>query len=102
MSQFLDCFSEEEIVAILQRAKVGMNSETELFIMETFWDDQKYPASTYSLHATSLYFTSMANGNSRMYHSDDMRKLVEKAGLFVEKEFSNIGVSHTLFKCKRK
>lgn len=102
MSQFLDCFSEEEIVAILQRAKDGMNSDTDLFIMETFWDDQKYPASTYSLHATSLYFTCMANGNSRMYHSDDMRKLVEKAGLFVEKEFSNIGVSHTLFKCKRK
>lgn len=102
MSQFLDCFSEEEIVTILQRAKDGMNSKTELFIMETFWDDQKYPASTYSLHATSLYFTCMANGNSRMYHSDDMRQLVEKAGLFVDEEFKDIGVSHTLFKCKIK
>ena len=102
MSQFLDCFSEEEIVTILQRAKAGMTTDTEMFIMETFWDDQKYPASTYSLHATSLYFTCMANGNSRMYHSDDMRKLVEKAGLFIEKEFCDIGVSHTLFRCKRK
>lgn len=102
MSQFLDCFSEEEIVTILERAKTGMNSDTEMFIMETFWDDQKYPASTYSLHATSLYFTCIANGNSRMYHSDDMRKLVEKAGLFVEQEYSDIGISHTLFKCKRK
>jgi hypothetical protein len=91
-----------EIVTILQRAKAGMTADTEMFIMETFWDDQKYPASTYSLHATSLYFTCMANGNSRMYHSDDMRKLVEKAGLFIEQEFGDIGVSHTLFKCKRK
>ncbi|MEZ5198916.1 MAG: class I SAM-dependent methyltransferase [Bacteroidales bacterium] len=102
MSQFLDCFSEDEIVTILQRAKDGMDKETELFIMETFWDDQKYPASTYSLHATSLYFTCMANGNSRMYHSDDMRQLVEKAGLFVAEEYKDIGVSHTLFKCKIK
>lgn len=102
MSQFLDCFSEKEIVAILQRAKAGMNEDTEMFIMETFWDDQKYPASTYSLHATSLYFTCMANGNSRMYHSDDMRQLVEEAGLYVDEEYKNIGVSHTLFKCKRK
>lgn len=102
MSQFLDCFSEDEIITILKRAKDGMDAKTELFIMETFWDDQKYPASTYSLHATSLYFTCMANGNSRMYHSDDMRKLVEKSGLFVAEEFKDIGVSHTLFKCKSK
>ncbi len=102
MSQFLDCFSEGEIITILQRAKAGMNENTEMYIMETFWDDQKYPASTYSLHATSLYFTCMANGNSRMYHSDDMRKLVDEAGLYVKKEYNNLGVSHTLFKCKRK
>jgi hypothetical protein len=36
-----------------------------------------------------------------MYHSDDMRKLIEKSGMVIEKEFENIGVSHTLFKCKK-
>ncbi len=102
MSQFLDCFSEEEVVTILQRAKDAMNPDSELFILEPFWDKQEHQASTYCLHATSLYFTCMANGNSRMYHSDDMKKLVEKAGLIVEKEFNDIGISHTLFKCKTK
>lgn len=99
MSQFLDCFSENEILGILSNAKEAMDSNTDLYIMETFWDLQRFDASTYSLHATSLYFTCVANGNSRMYHSDDMRILVEKAGLSVVDVFENIGVSHTIFRC---
>ncbi len=100
MSQFLDCFSEDEIVGILQRARDAMSDNTELFILETFWDRQKFEASTYSLHATSLYFTCMANGNSRMYHSDDMKKLIEKSGLYLDKEFTDIGLGHTLLRCR--
>lgn len=100
MSQFLDCFSENEILSLLTNAKNAMNKNSELYIMETFWDLQRFEASTYSLHATSLYFTCVANGNSRMYHSDDMKKLVEQAGLRVEDIFENIGVSHTIFRCK--
>ena len=102
LSQFLDCFSENEIVSILQRAKDAMTNSSDLFIMETFWDRQKFAASTYSLHATSLYFTCMANGNSRMYHSDDMKKLVEESGLFIAEEYRNIGLGHTLLRCKTK
>ncbi len=102
LSQFLDCFSEDEIIGILKRAKDAMNDNSELFILETFWDRQKFGGSAYSLHATSLYFTCMANGNSRMYHSDDMKKLVEKSGLYLTEEFRDIGMGHTLLKCKRK
>jgi hypothetical protein len=102
MSQFLDCFSQEEILGLLKRAHNALEDEGALFILETYWDKQKYEASTYSLHATSLYFTAIANGNSQMYHSDDMVKLVEKSGLYVDTVYENIGVSHTLFKCKRK
>ncbi len=101
MSQFLDCFSENEIVSILRRAKNAMKDTSELFILETFWDEQKFEATTYSLHATSLYFTCMANGNSRMYHSGDMKKLVENAGLFIDAEFKDIGLGHTLLRCKK-
>ena len=101
MSQFLDCFSEPEILGILGNAKEAMDENTNLYIMETFWDLQRFEASTYSLHATSLYFTCVANGNSRMYHSDDMRILVEKAGLKVVEVFENIGVSHTIFRCTK-
>lgn len=102
MSQFLDCFSQEDVLQLLIRSKNAMNSQSALFILETYWDKQKFEASTYSLHATSLYFTNIANGCSQMYHSQDMLNLIEKAGLFVEKSYEDIGVSHTLFKCKIK
>jgi hypothetical protein len=102
MSQFLDCFSQEDILGLLQRAKVAMHEKSALYILETYWDKQKYEASTYSLHATSLYFTNIANGCSQMYHSDDMRKLIERSGLYLDEEIENIGVSHTLFICRKK
>ncbi len=102
MSQFLDCFSQEEIAGLLKRSYDALTDNGSLFILETYWDKQAFPASTYSLHATSLYFTAIANGNSQMYHSNDMVKLVEDSGLYIDKIVENIGVSHTLFKCMRK
>jgi len=100
MSQFLDCFSQEDILHLISRACDALNNDGSLYILETYWDKQKFDASMYSLHATSLYFTCIANGCSQMYHSDDMYKLVEKAGMYVEKTIDNIGISHTLFICK--
>ena len=100
MSQFLDCFSEDEIGSILKHVSKSMDINTRLFIMETFWDNQKYPAASLSLAATSVYFTTMANGNSKMYGRKDFLKLVEKAGLSIENEFNEIGISHTLLKIK--
>ncbi|MBW6459309.1 MAG: methyltransferase domain-containing protein [Bacteroidales bacterium] len=102
MSQFLDCFSEEQILSILERAVKAMTTEGTLYVLELFWDRQKYEASSYSLNATSLYFTCLANGNSRMYHSSDFFKLIESSGLNIEESIDHIGVSHTLIKCKRK
>jgi ubiquinone/menaquinone biosynthesis C-methylase UbiE len=102
MSQFLDCFSQEDILGLLNRSAQAMNKNSELYILETYWDQQKYEASTYSLHATSLYFTNIANGCSQMYHSDDMRKLITRSGLTLAEEILNVGVSHSLFICKKK
>jgi ubiquinone/menaquinone biosynthesis C-methylase UbiE len=99
MSQFLDCFPPEDIVHLLEKAKKSLSAKGSIYILETYWDQQKYPASTYSLHATSLYFTCLANGTSQMYHIDDMYEMVAKATLKIDKEWSNIGVSHTLLKC---
>ncbi|MDB4334845.1 methyltransferase [bacterium] len=99
MSQFLDCFSQEDIIQLIKRAKVALNENGCLYILETYWDKQNYEAATYSLHATSLYFTCLANGCSQMYHHQDMLKLIDEAGMKVEKEYENIGVSHTLYKC---
>ena len=100
MSQFLDCFSEDQIVHILTLAGSGMQSETDLYILEPFWNRQRFDAARYSLQATSLYFTCMANGNSKMYHSDEMFRCVTRAGLTVVEEFDDIGVCHTLLRCR--
>lgn len=101
MSQFLDCFSEDEIVRILRRALNGMSDKTSLYILEPYWDRQKFAASAFSLVNTSLYFTCIANGNSKMYHSDDMKTCAEKAGLELVKQTDGIGISHTLLEYKR-
>ena len=102
MSQFLDCFSQEDILQLLIRAKNSIKIDGAIYILETYWDKQKYEASTYSLHATSLYFTCMANGCSQMYHSGDMLAIINKAGLYVNEEIHDIGVSHSLYICKIK
>lgn len=102
MSQFLDCFSEEEICSILKRAAKVMTSATTLYIMETFWDRQKYEPASLCLTMTSVYFTVMANGNSKMYHSDDMIKQIGRAGLKVVAIHDGIGQGHTILEVKLK
>ena len=102
MSQFLDCFSEEEIYSILARATKVMSKDTTLYIMETFWDRQKYEPASLCLTMTSVYFTAMANGNSKMYHSDDMIKQIHRAGLQVVAIHDGIGQGHTIFEVKIK
>lgn len=102
MSQFLDCFSEQEVTGICRRAANVMDNDTRLYIMETFWDRQRFETAAYCLTLTSLYFTAMANGNSKMYHSDDMRRCVETAGLEVEKIVDGLGLGHSIMVCKKR
>jgi hypothetical protein len=102
MSQFLDCFSEAEVTSILTRAAQSMNDDTRLFIMETFWDRQRFETAAYCLTQISLYFTALANGNSKMYHSDDMIRCVEVAGLTVETIHDGLGKGHSILVCKKK
>ena len=101
MSQFLDCFSEEEIVMILKKAAAVMDNGARLFILETYWDRQKYENAAFCLQQTSLYFTCIANGNSQMYHADVMNECIKKAGLRIVQEIDNLGISHTLTECMK-
>ncbi|MDC5819059.1 class I SAM-dependent methyltransferase [Vibrio europaeus] len=100
MSQFLDCFSPMEILNILKKVKGQLREGDSIYILELFWDAQKYDAASFSLNATSLYFTCLANGNSRFYRSDDFLEIIEAAGLAVEERTDNIGLGHTLLKLK--
>ena len=100
MSQFLDCFSEAEIVSILKKVKASADKNTRIYILEPLWDRQEYAASTFCLNHTSLYFTNIANGNSKMYSYAQMENCVKKAGLKVEKVFDGVGrFAYTLIRC---
>ena len=102
MSQFLDCFSKEEIVLILKNAWQAASPETTLFILEPFFDNQNFPAARYSLVATSLYFTAMANGNSKMYSIKVMKDLVIQAGFEIVNTYPLIGDSyHSVLECRK-
>jgi hypothetical protein len=101
MSQFLDCFSMDEIISILQRAKAAMTPHTRLYIMETLWDRQRFETAAFCLTMTSLYFTAMANGNSKMYHTEDMQSCIQQAGLSVETIHDHLGLGHSILVVKR-
>jgi ubiquinone/menaquinone biosynthesis C-methylase UbiE len=101
MSQFLDCFSENEIVSILQRCYHALDEEGFVYILEAFWDTQRFEAAAFCLQQTSIYFTALANGNSQMYHSEVFKACIYKAGFEIVNETANIGLSHTLLKCKK-
>lgn len=100
LSQFLDCFGEDEIVSILSRVRAAMRPDSRVFILETFWDLQRHEAARFCVIGTSLYFACIANGNSRMYHSKVMTQLASKAGLAVSTLLPNLGVSHSLMELR--
>ncbi len=101
MSQFLDCFSKKEILTILKAAVSAMDANTELVIIETYTDRQQYGSAKLTLEATSLYFTALANGNSKMYTAEEFKQLIDEAGLRLETD-KKVGDFHTMFVCKKK
>ena len=100
MSQFLDCFSPEQVTHILRRAAQAMDSHTRLYILESYWDRQRHETGAYCLTQISLYFSVMANGNSKMYYSQDMIRCAEQAGLTIEKIYDDLGKGHSIFVCQ--
>ncbi|MEO6669713.1 MAG: class I SAM-dependent methyltransferase [Ferruginibacter sp.] len=102
MSQFLDCFSEEEIVSILKRCVQAIGEEGCVFIMEPYWDLQKFEIAAFCLQQTSIYFTALANGNSQMYSAKVFFNCIDEAGLEIVEQVDHIGLSQTLIKCKKK
>ena len=102
MSQFLNCFSDTQIVTILQKCHDVLQDDGRIIINETFWDCQQYEAGAFSLQMASLYFTTMANGNSQMYDSKVYLKILDETGFEVVSQHNNIGLSHTILELKKK
>lgn len=94
MSQFLDCFSIENIQHIMRKIKAVSNKDTDIFVLEPLWDKQKHLAAAFSIQATSLYFTAIANGNSKMYPYKVLVDTIEKEGLKLVNEYHRIGSTY--------
>ena len=91
MSQFLDCFSLHQITKILRKVYEAANENTNVWVLEPLWDKQKFEASAYSLMGTSLYFTCIANGNSKMYRYQELVDAIEAAGFKLNCAHHNLG-----------
>ena len=100
MSQFLDCFKEEDIITLLKRIKQSLTKDTLIYIMEPLWDRQRFETSAYCIINTSPYFTAMANGYSKMFNATDMLDYIHQAGLEVVEEIDNIGICQSIIICK--
>ena len=102
MSQFLDCFSKEQIIKILIDLRNNIDDNSCIFILEPFTDKQQFEAGEYSLVHISLYFTCMANGVSKMYEQEEMENLINKSGMKVIKIYDDIGpFGYTMLECKK-
>lgn len=101
MSQFLDCFSEKQIISILKRCSDALDVNGYIVIQECFWDKQQSETTAFSMQQFSLYFTAMANGNSQLYDFKTFEKCVHAAGLVIEKEHHHPRISNSLLFCKK-
>jgi hypothetical protein len=98
MSQFLSCFSESAIGAILTRVAGALGPRGQVLILDTFWDRQRYDIASYCLINTSPYFTALASGNSKVYQSEDYVRLARAAGLELVSARDGIGYCHSLLR----
>jgi hypothetical protein len=103
MSQFLDCFSLEQVTAILSKVHAAVSPAADIYVLEPLWDMQHFEAASYSLQATSLYFTCMANGNSKMYRFGELTGAIEKAGFELSCAHHGLGSnSYSLLRFRKK
>ena len=102
MSQFLDCFSLEEVVCIMKKVSAAAGPAADVYILEPFLDKQRFGAAALALEATSLYFTCMANGNSKMYSYGELKKTIKSAGFYIADAWHNLGTNdYSLVRCRK-
>ena len=103
MSQFLDCFSLKQVTKILTKIHRAATPETDVYVLEPLWDKQRFEAAAYSLQATSLYFTCIANGNSKMYRYAELKQAIEAAGFDLKEAHHNVGPNaYSLLRFRKK
>ena len=101
MSQFLDCFAPEDIIKMLSSISRIIKKDACLCILEPLADRQKFPAASLAINAGSLYFTAIANGYSRFFSTPVLTGILEKSGFVIEEVIDNLGLSNSLFICRK-
>ncbi len=100
MSQFLDCFSKEQVTLILEKIKKFAQKGTRIYILEPIIDNQEFKGASFAIAHISLYFTCLANGNSKMYTEKELTSMVEAAGIKIINKYTNIGIHcYTMLEC---
>lgn len=98
MSQFLTCFNIDAIGQIFRRASECLAPDGSVWVLDTFWDRQKYDIASYCLINTSPYFTAIASGNSKMYESGTIVTMAAKHGLILQEVVDDLGICHSLLR----
>lgn len=96
MSQFLTCFSLEAVGQIFRRTAAALADGGTVWVLDTFWDRQRYEIASYCLINTSPYFTAIASGNSKMYESLAIIDCAAAHGLRLRESHDGLGISHSL------
>ncbi|MDR2494907.1 MAG: class I SAM-dependent methyltransferase, partial [Spirochaetaceae bacterium] len=96
-------FSLDEITAILAKVAQAVGPCADVFVLEPFWDTQRFEASAYTLRAVSLYFACMANGNSKMYRFEELTRAVSQGGFTLQEARHDIGANcYSLLRFRKK
>ncbi|MBR1612278.1 MAG: SAM-dependent methyltransferase [Succinivibrio sp.] len=101
LSQFLDCFAKEHVIHILTSIRKVLKENAKICILEPIADRQQFEASAYSINVGSLYFTAVANGYSRFFSTNMLTDLIKESGLEVETIVDGLGISNSMFICKK-
>ena len=97
----MPCFSRDQIADILAKCYATLPADGRIYLMETFWDRQRFGAAAAALQMTSLYFVNIATGISRMWSSEQLKEMVEAAGFSVLAQKNSIGRGHTLIELRK-
>ena len=102
MSQFLTCFSLEAVGQIFRRAAASLAPGGAAWVLDTFWDRQRYDIASYCLINTSPYFTAIASGNSKMHESSVIIASAYEHGLELAECIDGLGICHSLLRFVRR
>src|SRR5690606_22832543 len=101
MRPLLPCFSQAQMTARMDKCYAVLPPDVHIYLMETFWDRQRFEAAAAALQMTSLYFMNVATGISRMWSSEELIRMIEAAGFSITAQKNSIGRGHTLIELRK-